>query len=62
MNEGKEELVRRTKRELDDVLAIVSEAYKVAQSSAFDAKIEARLVEIKSGLHRLRESLNFDDP
>jgi uncharacterized protein (UPF0335 family) len=57
MNESKEELVRRTKGELDDVLAIVSEIYKAAQSNAFDAEIEARLVEIKNRLRHLKESL-----
>jgi hypothetical protein len=57
MNESKEELVRRTKGELDDVLAIVSEIYKAAQSNAFDAEIDARLVEIKNRLRHLKESL-----
>lgn len=50
-------IVSRTKGEIDDALAIVAETYKIAQSNAFDAAIEARLIEIEKRLRRLKESL-----
>jgi hypothetical protein len=57
MDESREELVRRARGEINGVLAIVSEIEKIAQSKAFNAAIEARLLEIKNRLYRLKESL-----